>query len=454
MAIDYKGPGNWSIGDYRLPEFGLTELLPFTKDKSVEDALVREQMSEGSEPQEVSLPGGNITSESVPNMDDYFTDYPSTSSTSTSSDDTSSSTGGYDADALAESIGMSKDEARAKYPGLTMPEIVAKYKSDAQARAEKKRQQAKEIGKAWDPVLAELDRQLESLPLREQKTEERVEDIEKESLEALSESEKAARQELEGTRKRGLRDLEEDVRNQMEAAGRFLGGYGAGSSSANIQATEAITRAGQRSRGELMESLAGEIRRVQQTAMQERSKLKGWKSQKLLELSEFFNDRLNQLNMAKAQAKGDRKKAIEQLEFDVQKELSSELSALENQVLNYSMQVDMWEKNRQAQLEDYARKAAASGASATEMTEEAISYFNALTDAGLSDAQAKTYMEQQGLIFPQGIKSEEEEPTQYVYKTTKDADNNPILLRIDPTTGQTQYQTIGSSSGGLLDKLF
>ena len=308
-----------------------------------------------------------------------------------------SGSGGYSAGDLAGSIGMSKDEARGRYPGMTMPEIVAQYRRDAQENAARQRKQAQQIGGAWDPVITELDRQIGRLPGRQQEYSEQLGGLATQQLEQVGLQETQSTEALETERGRGLRNLEEDIRNQMTAAGRLIGGIGGGSSSAVQQASEAVTRSGQKVRGSLMETVVSKISEIKNIANQERNKIGQWKSTKLFEIVQFFSEKLDELSTSKAGAKGDRAKAIEELKFDVERDLSNRLSQLDDTVINYAGTLDQWERERTAELQDMAAKQGRTTAAGGADIGKAISTFNDLVDMGYTQEQAQEWMEAQGL---------------------------------------------------------
>lgn len=369
MAIEYKGPGSWDIGGYSLPELNISETLfgsdnpvyqaDTTSSEEAERIKSGDYLSPTSGDIETFLDygdsGGEITEEAASDTREPTTT--DTSDTSTAPSTSTSDSGGYSASEMLKEAGLAPSEKSnlfEKYGVDNTPDLIAAIEAEDKERLEKQKKQAEEIGKAWDPIINELDRLVGLVPQRETKYKQQLGGLEQAQLEGVGEQEKAAVSSVESTRKRGLRDLEEDIRNQMEAAGRFLGGYGAGSSSANIQATEAITRAGQRSRGELMETVSQKIGEIKQTAMQERNKIQQWKSQKLMDITQFFAEKMDQLNMAKAEAKGERAQAIEQLKFDLERDFSNRLQQLDNTIIDYATTLDQWERERTAQLEDYA----------------------------------------------------------------------------------------------------
>ena len=236
---------------------------------------------------------------------------------------------------------------------------VADQRKKEQAQAAERQQKAGQIGRAWDPILAELDAQIGRMPGQQAEYQNQLGGLADLQLQDVEQSANTASTSLEAEKKKGLRSLEEDMRNQMDAAGRYIGGLGGGNSSAGMQASEAVTRAGQKARGGLLETVTAKLGEIQTTAQKARSDVQNWKAGKLFEITQFFAEKMNELSMQKANSKGEKAKAIEQLKFDIEKELAGTLRDLDNQVIGYATTLDQWERERSAQLEDYERERSA-----------------------------------------------------------------------------------------------
>ena len=287
---------------------------------------------------------------------------------------------------------------------------VADQRKKEQAQAAERQQKAGQIGRAWDPILAELDAQIGRMPGQQAEYQNQLGGLADLQLQDVEQSANTASTSLEAEKKKGLRSLEEDMRNQMDAAGRYIGGLGGGNSSAGMQASEAVTRAGQKARGGLLETVTAKLGEIQTIAQKARSDVQNWKAGKLFEITQFFAEKMNELSMQKANSKGEKAKAIEQLKFDIEKELAGTLRDLDNQVIGYATTLEQWERERSAQLEDYARTQLGTVGSGRTDISNSLKIFNDLISAGYSADDAKAWMDAQGVYtLPDANVSESDE---------------------------------------------
>lgn len=336
------------------------------------------------------------------------------SSLATNDNDSGDSGGtGFDASDFANSLGFSSTGAAKSALGVSSLEDF--YKNQYKSYLEnKKRQekQAREIGSAWDPVLAELDRRLGELPTRQAEYEGRIGQSTEAQLADVEASRTQSTEALQTEKARNLRDLEADIRNQIEAAGRKIGVAGAGSSSAVGQATEAVARVGQKARGSLMEVVTQKLSDVNNLATQERSKINQWKQDKLFEIVSYFGDKMDELKSQHAGAQKERKRAVAELIFNAEKEFMNAVTALDSEIMGYKQSVDMWERQRAAELEDYARTQGSTGSSDLS---SALDVFNLLLQNGMTAEQARTELEARGIYVPLGVTGAKEDDIDQVF---------------------------------------
>lgn len=288
--------------------------------------------------------------------------------------------------------------------GSNLDDLYRSQEEKARQQRDEQKKRANEIGNAWNPIFSELDRQLGSIPQRQQQYEDRINESTQAQLEDVEASRARSTEVLETEKARGLRNLEEDVRNTLDAAGRKIGVLGAGSSSAVGQASEAIARVGQKARGNLMETVTTQLADINNLASEQRSKINQWKGDKLFEITSYFGNKLDELNMQKANAQKERKYAVEELIYNAEQDFVNALRNLDSQVLSYAQTVDMWQRERSAALEDYAKRQGANAAATPAKVAEAISIFNALIEQGMTPEAAQEWMTAQGIYtLPDGI---------------------------------------------------
>lgn len=258
------------------------------------------------------------------------------------------------------------------------------------------------ISDSYAPIFSELDRQLGGLGDVRSGMEDRaselydfqragVESTKAGSLAQLGQEE--VRQQDQS--KKSLRELEGDIRNQLDARGRFFGNMGAGDSSAVGQASEAVSKVGMKARGNVLETrdqalteIGGKRQEVERIAGDQFRQIDSWKSDKLFEISQFYQQQVDSLNQAKANATSEEKQALTQASRELQGDYLGRLRQLQDSTLNYKTSVDSWQRERAAQLEDFQMQLSASskyggGADADKNRKEALAFFN--QQVGLSN---------------------------------------------------------------------
>lgn len=353
--LGYYGKGNWG-----LPELGITELFG-GKEQSLSDATVRritgeDEVSMSMDPTTSSIinRGPTPTPEATtPGID--YTNMTIDPALREALDTGEQVTTGTDDQGRRTFIDPISGEERTK----KTPEGYEEMLEEQRRREEELlRQRREQIRGTYGPIITELDRQIGLAPQRRQ---EQIGGIEQ--LAGLQEEQagQIAEQnigELRSGQKEALRDLSADIRNQMQAAGRLIGNIGAGSSSATQLATEAITRSGQQRRGDVISDVGERIQNVRRLASQQLNKIGQWKAGRMADLADSYTSRINELNMMKAQASSQEQRDIQDAQLRLEQDFINRVRQLDSSALEYSQTVDLWQRQRQAGLEDYASKLA------------------------------------------------------------------------------------------------
>lgn len=319
----------------------------------------------------------------------------------------------------------------------SLSSLYEKQRSEMEEQRKRSEKQAREIGTAWNPVFESLDQQLGSIPVRQAEYQGRIAESTDAQLSDVEASRARSTESLEKEKARGLRNLEDDIRNQMEVAGTKIGIAGAGSSSAVGQASEALARVGQKARGSLLEGANEQLTSINNLAAQERSKIGQWKQDKLGEIVSFFQNKMDELSFQKANAQKERKVAVEELIRDAQDQFVSALGGLDSEIRTYAQQVDTWEKQRQAELEDYARRTGQSAAQGSKITDSALAMFDELAMRTGSEDEARSILAAQGIMIPDGIRAStggNESPDAWFDQQLSGMLNSPIVPNQDVDT--------------------
>jgi len=229
----------------------------------------------------------------------------------------------------------------------------------------------------------------------------------------------------------------------MEVAGTKIGIAGAGSSSAVGQASEALARVGQKARGSLLEGVNEQLTSINNLASQERSKIGQWKQDKLGEIVSFFQNKMDELSFQKANAQKERKVAVEELIRDAQNQFVSALSGLDSEIRTYAQQVDTWEKKRQAELEDYARRTGQSAAQGSKITDSALAMFDELAMRTGSEDEARSILAAQGIMIPDGVRANTaEDDVSSWYGMTQQLPESPVAPVQNPFVDTSMYDSL------------
>jgi len=219
--------------------------------------------------------------------------------------------------------------------------------------------------------------------------------------------------------KSSLRDLEEDIRNSLMAAGRYLGVRGSGDSSASGQASEALSKAGQKARSGVLSTRdqaiaeigkrADEVNRI---ASEQLLNVEQFKASKAMEIMNFFQSKMEALEAERRNATAERGRALAQIIQNTQGQFIEAIRNLDAETRNYKRSIDMWQAQRTAEMEDYAQKIAMqksySGPTSTSYN-QALSLFDSLVARGIPSEQARQIAnEQTGIFLPEGLQGENE----------------------------------------------
>jgi len=289
------------------------------------------------------------------------------------------------------------------------PDAEARARADRE-RADNDRRVSEErsaIAGEFDPIFSELDRQLGELPGQRIELEGKIGSLADTQRAGVAAGESRGIQELdksaEGEKaqaKSSLRNLENDVRNLLQAKQFYFGAMGAGDSSATGMASEAISKGALRSRGNVLAArdagladIETKKQDVRNISTEQNRKIDEWKGEKLFALAEKFQEKANELNMAKANATGAKAKAINDVIRGLIQDLKSELRRLDDQSYNFKSAVANWQMQREAEMDDYMTKLSLSSkysSAAGPKYSDALNTFNKIYGTGaltLGDAR-------------------------------------------------------------------
>ncbi len=342
----------------------------------------------------------------------------------------SSSSGG--SSKSSSSGGSSKSSSSSSKSSESLKKSAEKSARKA-AEAEKERidawekAQRGEITSSYDDIFRQLDSLLAQYPSQREEMLGYVENM-AEAQRGLAGSEKeralselsAQEEKQRGLAKSSLRDLDEDIRNSLMAAGRYLGIRGAGDSSSSSLASEALSRAGQKARSGVLSTRdqaiaeigkrADEVNRI---AKEQLLNVEQFKASKAMEIMNFFQNKTEALEAERRNATAERGRALAQIIQNTQGQFIEAIRNLDAETRNYKQSIDLWQAQRTAEMEDYAQKLAAqksySGPTSGSYN-QALSLFDSLVSRGIPSEQARQIAnEQTGIFLPEGLQVRENE---------------------------------------------
>lgn len=305
--------------------------------------------------------------------------------------------GGFDASDYAKELGYGSTGEAKRALGISSLED---YRKRSQGIID-------DIGASYNPIFQALDAQLGRLDPEKQELLSGIETQAMTQQESARAAAEASKQTLETQKERGLRDLAGDIRNQLTAAGRAIGLAGAGSSSAVGQASEAVLRAGQQARSDLLQKTQEQLTNIENVAVQELGRINQWKNDRMFEISQFFQSKFADLQDRKAQASANQKQNIAQLEMNLETDYFNQLRQLDAEIRDYNLQVEKWKQSSADKAMSNLSALERYGAESLEAQNEALNIFNDLIARGADEDYASQLLEAQGYIIPDRAREED-----------------------------------------------
>jgi len=228
-------------------------------------------------------------------------------------------------------------------------------------------QQTGLINSQFDSYFSDLDRRIGGLPQEQQSNESQVGNLFN-STQGTINTERdrstgqldSAGQRVTGNKLSTLRDLESNLRNAFLAGNTYLGGIGAGSSSAGGMLSFALTKQANRERAGVQKQSNQQYadidlrkNEVINTASNEVNKLTEWKNNEMLKVGDYIRQKKDQLQSLVSQGQMDKAQALQALNTEVFGMAQQRLAQLDQQVVSWNQGIQQWALSRTAQLDDY-----------------------------------------------------------------------------------------------------
>jgi hypothetical protein len=156
----------------------------------------------------------------------------------------------------------------------------------------------------------------------------------------------------ETNQNKNLKNMSENLRNMFMAGNVYLGSRGAGDSSAANQYSYALTKMGNKNRGDVMSQtaqikadIAARETQLKQTVDNEKLRLDRERSSKIGEISDWYNSKLMELQTAKANGAISKSTDLQNLSKDLLNAAMQKLSQVETTSNNLKTALDTWAMN-------------------------------------------------------------------------------------------------------------
>jgi len=162
---------------------------------------------------------------------------------------------------------------------------------------------------------------------------------------------------------KSIRELEQNLRNMLQAGNVYLGTRGAAGSSAAPMYAYALSKQSARSRADILNQanqMYNELNQkridVENTFNQQLGQLNTWKASELGKITDWYQQNQAQLQQAKVNATQEQAQAIAQAEQGLLDQALARLQGIEDQATQWDTAMKEWAINRMAQLDDMRAK--------------------------------------------------------------------------------------------------
>lgn len=223
------------------------------------------------------------------------------------------------------------------------------------------------INSGYDQYFSSLDKQLGLLPEQQKNYEDQVGtqfNSQSGSLKTGQDNTLADLTNVENktnaNRVNSLRDLEDNIRNQIQAGNTYLGARGAGDSSASNMLSFAYTQLGNKQRSGIMrdanQSLADiglRKNQVVNTYNDQMKQLNEWKSNQILSIAQQINQARQQIEQARASGYVEKGQALAGLNQQLMQNAFAKLQQIDAQAANFQSGLQNWANTHATNLNQY-----------------------------------------------------------------------------------------------------
>ena len=223
---------------------------------------------------------------------------------------------------------------------------------------------------AYAPLFAQLDAMAGLIPQQQQQREQGIQNMYGSQVGEIQGARDSAmagldvsKQQVAQRQAKSVRDLQENMRNLLQAGNIQLGVGGAGDSSAKDMLSFALSKAAGRSGADISnqaQAMYTDIdmqgNQIKATYDDNLAKLATWRDTNLSEVTKWAQEMLMNIESQKATAKGQQAAALAANETNIINNALSRLQQIDDQVSSWNKGIQEWALNRMAQIDDAKAK--------------------------------------------------------------------------------------------------
>lgn len=223
---------------------------------------------------------------------------------------------------------------------------------------------------AYNPLFAQLDSMAGLIPQQQQQREQGIQNMYGSQVGEIQGARDSAmagldvsKQQVAQRQAKSVRDLQENMRNLLQAGNIQLGVGGAGDSSAKDMLSFALSKAAGRSGADISnqaQAMYTDIdmqgNQIKATYDDNLAKLATWRDTNLSEVTKWAQEMLMNIESQKATAKGQQAAALAANETNIINNALSRLQQIDDQVSSWNKGIQEWALNRMAQIDDAKAK--------------------------------------------------------------------------------------------------
>lgn len=223
---------------------------------------------------------------------------------------------------------------------------------------------------AYAPLFAQLDAMAGLIPQQQQQREQGIQNMYGSQVGEIQGARDSAmagldvsKQQVAQRQAKSVRDLQENMRNLLQAGNIQLGVGGAGDSSAKDMLSFALSKAAGRSGADISnqaQAMYTDIdmqgNQIKATYDDNLAKLATWRDTNLSEVTKWAQDMLMNIESQKVNARGQQAQALAANETNIINNALSRLQQIDDQVSSWNKGIQEWALNRMAQIDDAKAK--------------------------------------------------------------------------------------------------